>query len=141
ADKFLGKGHRKIDRPCPGPAARYAIAGYKRVIDHPDIGPDILVVVVVDARHQVEDDMRLIARRESILVKAYPRGRRELGPDIIVFQPDLIVIVFGRFRGMAESTAVSTPGLAGNAGIQPKLAHGGHHHEIAEIGMPRAAEM
>src|SRR5690348_2032439 len=141
ANKGFRKAHRKINRPRPGPTAGLAIAGDQCVVHDPDIRPDILVVVVVDACHQVQDDMRLVAGGEGILVKAYPRGRREFGPDIIVFEFYLVVIGFGRFRGMAESAAVTAPGLAGNAGIEPQFAHGGHDQEIAEIGMPRAAEM
>src|ERR1700753_1568280 len=77
ADKRFREAQSTIYRPRPRPAVRLTIAGYQRVIDDMYIGPHILVFIVVNTAHQIEDDMRLVAGRERILMKAYPRRRRK----------------------------------------------------------------
>src|SRR6185437_1902922 len=123
------------------PAAGLAVAGNERIVHYPDIGPDILIGIVVDAADAIEDDMRLIAGGKGILVETDAGRSGQLGYDVIVVQPDLVIVGFRRFGLMTEGAPVAAVRLGCDARVQLQLSHCRHHQEVAQIGMPRAAEM
>jgi len=85
--------------------------------------------------------MRLVGRREGILMKTDPRRRGQLGEDIIILQLHLVIVRFCRFRFMAKGRTIAAAGLAGHPGIQFQLAGRRHDQKIPQVGMPRPAEM
>src|SRR3984957_19305183 len=91
--KWLGKGHGKIDCPRPGPPARLTVTRDQRIIHYPHIGPDILVLIIVNAADQIQDNMRLIAGRKSILMNAHAGRRRSLPPPNFVFLLSSLIII------------------------------------------------
>src|SRR5260370_274492 len=74
-----GTTHRKVKRERPPPSAGLPVTRQQRVILHPDKGPDILVLIIVDPADQVQNDMRLVRSRKGIPVKPHPCRGRQLG--------------------------------------------------------------
>ena len=62
-----------------------------------DIGPDVLVFIIVNPAYEVKDDMRLIGGGKSISMITHAGGGRQLGKDIVIFQLYFIVVRFGDF--------------------------------------------
>src|SRR5262249_58800802 len=60
------------DAAAGGPALRLPEAGDPPVALHPDLGPQHLAVVVVDAADQVEDHPAAVARGERVAIDAHP---------------------------------------------------------------------
>src|SRR4051812_41430523 len=57
--EWLGEAQCKIFRPRPRPAVGLPPAGNQCIIHHCNECPDILVLIIIDAAHQVQDDMGL----------------------------------------------------------------------------------
>src|ERR1700683_727309 len=90
-DKGPGKGQRKIDGPGPAPAAGLAVTGDEGIVLDADIGPDVLVLIVVNPAHQVKDDMRLIGGGKGIAMEADAGGGGQFGDDVVVVEPHFII--------------------------------------------------
>ena len=104
-------------------------------------GPHILLVVVVDAMHQVEDDVGIVRRRERVLMKADARRRRHFGEDVVIVESDFVVGRFSRLVRMRECGTESGRRIALRAGFELKVANRRHYQKVAEIRMAGTAEM
>ena len=70
---------------------------------------------------------------------ARARGGRKLGPHARVVERDGIVA--GRGALVAETRTVAAVGIIRRAGVEPYLSRRGHHKNVAQIRMARAAEV
>ena len=78
---------------------------------------------------------------EGVLVEAYPFAGGHLGNDARGIEFYLVVVGFAYLVGVREIGAVTAAGFVGGAGVEFELADGGHHEEVAQVGVAGAAEM
>ena len=111
------------------------------VVFDADKRPHILVGIIVNAVHQVEDNMGVVGLRKCVLMKANACRRRHFGPDIVVLKQNLVIIGCGPFVSVRKCRAETALRISFFTGCELQLANGRHYQKIAKIGVPGTAKM
>lgn len=111
------------------------------VVFDPGKGPYILIGIVVNAMHKIEDDVGVIRFWKGVLMKPDTRRRRHFGNDARVLKQDLILPRLGDLVGMRKTGAKTALRIAFFTRCQLQGADGRHDQEIAQIRVPGAAKM
>ena len=137
----LGEAHGKIGVVGARPSAGDAVARHQRVVLDTHLRPAGLALVVVDAVVEVENQVLVFARRIGVFVQAHPLGGGQLGPDAVVVEHHLVITRRCAFALVREARAVARFGVFGRAAFGAYLPHGRHQQDVAQVGVPRAAQM
>ena len=85
--------------------------------------------------------MALFSFGERIFMDADPLRGGELRPDAVIVQHDFVVARRRFLGGVAETRAVALVGVVGTAGVQLQWAGGRHQQQVAQVRVPRSAEV
>ena len=132
-----GEVHRAVRRPAP----RLAVPGDRRLVLDAQLRPEHLTVVVVDAADEIEDHVRGSATLERVAVQADARGGRELGLHGVVLEEDRVRARLGRLVVVREAGAVARVRIVLRAGVEHQRPGRRHQQHVAEVRVPRAAEV
>ena len=132
-----GEVHRAVRRPAP----RLAVPGHRRLVLHAQLRPEHLAVVVVDAADEIEDHVRGAAALEGVAVDADAGGGGQLGRDAVVLQDDGVVAGLGRLVVVRETGSIPGVRIVLGPRIQLQRARRRHQQHVAEVRVPRAAEV
>src|SRR3546814_18568365 len=83
-------------------AARFAETGERAVGAQVQPRPEDLARIIIERRAEVEEEMRVLARREAVAVDADARARGEFGADAAVSQRHGIIAGARLFGLMVE---------------------------------------
>ena len=134
-----GDGKVRVVGACP--SVGDAVAGQQGVVLHTEVAPQHFAVVVVDAVHQVQNQMALFSFGERIFMNADPLRGGELRPYAVIVQHDFVVAWRRFLGGVTEARAVALVGVVGTAGVQLQRAGSRHQQQVAQVRMPRSAEV
>ena len=123
------------------PAVGDAITRQQGVVFHAEVGPEGLAVVVVDTVLQVKNDAAILAFWIGITVDASVFRCCQLGFDAVILQKDFVIAWRGNLRFVAETRAVARIGVGLCARMKLDFSRDGHHQNIAQVRVPRAAEV
>ncbi len=134
------EGDGKVGVVLPCPTIGEAITLKQRVVDHAQISPYRLSLVVVDAMTQVDDDTAFVIG-EGVLMNAYPLGCCQLRLDAVVAQLHLVITRLAMLRAVGVTGAIALVGMTGPAWLKMKRTIGRHNQHVAEIAMASTAEV
>ena len=137
----LGKRDGEIGLIEAGPAVRNPESRHEGVVDNPQARPENFAIVVVDAVEQVHHEALRAAFRIRVLVHAHPLCGGKPGADAAVSQSHFIIARFRVLGVVAEPLPVAAVRIFPRTGIQLQGPGLGYHQDVAQVGMPRSAEM
>ena len=97
------------------------------VVFDTDKCPNVLVVVIIDAVHQVEDDVGVVGFWKSVLVKSDACRRRHFSEDIVIIEENLVIVGFGGLGRVRKRRAKTAFRIAFFTGRQLQFADGRHY--------------
>ncbi len=137
----FGEPHCKVDLAARRPPLRLAKPGHERVALDPDLRPEDLAVVVVDAAHEIENDVRGPRLRERIAVEPDPIRGGELDLDLRVVERHGVIPRRRRLARVRKARPVAGVGVLRGVGLQLQRAERRHQEHVPHVRVPGPAEV